>query len=255
MADLIVDEVMLREPNLLVPGKKPVGSVKIDWTHSLTRGLVGAWVLSDWSQLTDLTGNNNGSETGTGSAITVGHDIHGKYLRNNNTSSTRRIDLGSIPSTNPLSCNVNNETSVYVFSYINVSASNSFPRWIDKSSGGSAANGWAFYIDNGAPATTLSIGGINFVKGTVSSSGLFGAGVSASSGDPRFFIDGLLVSTDNRSFTLPTTTTNAALLNWNHSTDREYEDPVYCIYVWDRKISDIEQLSIHRDMYQFLIPA
>ena len=32
---LIVDEVMLREPNLLIPGKKPVGNVKIDWSHSL----------------------------------------------------------------------------------------------------------------------------------------------------------------------------------------------------------------------------
>ena len=32
---LIVDEVMLREPNLLIPGKKPVGPVKIDWSHPL----------------------------------------------------------------------------------------------------------------------------------------------------------------------------------------------------------------------------
>ena len=37
---MIVDEVMLREPNLLIPGKKPVGPVKIDWDHPIAQGLV-----------------------------------------------------------------------------------------------------------------------------------------------------------------------------------------------------------------------
>ena len=37
---LIVDEGMLREPNLLIPGRKPVGSVKIDWRHPSSGGLV-----------------------------------------------------------------------------------------------------------------------------------------------------------------------------------------------------------------------
>ena len=36
----IVDEVMLREPNLLVPGKRPVGPVKIDWNNTVTNGMV-----------------------------------------------------------------------------------------------------------------------------------------------------------------------------------------------------------------------
>ena len=41
---LIVDEVMLREPNLLIPGKKPVGNVKIDWSHPLSKGLKYAFL-------------------------------------------------------------------------------------------------------------------------------------------------------------------------------------------------------------------
>ncbi|RMH12113.1 MAG: hypothetical protein D6698_15575, partial [Gammaproteobacteria bacterium] len=32
--------VLLREPNLLVPGRKPVGPVRIDWEHPLAEGLV-----------------------------------------------------------------------------------------------------------------------------------------------------------------------------------------------------------------------
>jgi len=38
---------MLREPNLLIPGRKPVGNVEIDWSNSLTRGLVGYWLLNE----------------------------------------------------------------------------------------------------------------------------------------------------------------------------------------------------------------
>ena len=51
---LIVDEVMLREPNLLIPGKKPVGPVKIDWSHPLTNKLKHAFILSHLTGYRDL---------------------------------------------------------------------------------------------------------------------------------------------------------------------------------------------------------
>lgn len=35
----------LREPNLLMPGKKPVGAVKINWEHTLTGGLEDYWIF------------------------------------------------------------------------------------------------------------------------------------------------------------------------------------------------------------------
>jgi len=35
---------LIREPNLLVPGKKPIGPVKIDWSHPLAKGLVAAYL-------------------------------------------------------------------------------------------------------------------------------------------------------------------------------------------------------------------
>ena len=44
---LIVDEVMLREPNLLVPGKKPVGPVKIDWSNNISKGIIGCWIINE----------------------------------------------------------------------------------------------------------------------------------------------------------------------------------------------------------------
>ena len=57
---LIVDEVMLREPNLLVPGKKPVGPVKIDWSHSLANGLNAYFILNS-NQPQDLVTGQTGT--------------------------------------------------------------------------------------------------------------------------------------------------------------------------------------------------
>ena len=37
----------LREPNLLIPGKKPVGAVRIDWGHPLANRLTGCWLFRD----------------------------------------------------------------------------------------------------------------------------------------------------------------------------------------------------------------
>ena len=57
---LIVDEVMLREPNLLVPGKKPVGPVKIDWNHILSKDLAAYWLFQS-GHPRDMVGNNHGT--------------------------------------------------------------------------------------------------------------------------------------------------------------------------------------------------
>jgi hypothetical protein len=43
MAILAYDDVMLREPRLLVPNSKPLGPVRIDFTHPLARGLMSWW--------------------------------------------------------------------------------------------------------------------------------------------------------------------------------------------------------------------
>ena len=53
---LIVDEVMLREPNLLVPGKKPVGPVKIDENHYIASYIEAAFVPRTGNRLRDLKG-------------------------------------------------------------------------------------------------------------------------------------------------------------------------------------------------------
>jgi len=54
------------EPNLLIPGKKPVGPVKIDWTHALGKGLAfGQLYGAGEPEL--VTGEHLGSLAGTAS--------------------------------------------------------------------------------------------------------------------------------------------------------------------------------------------
>ena len=48
---------LLREPNLLIPGKKPIGPVKIDWGHPLAPNCVAAYTFN--SQVNIV---NNGVE-------------------------------------------------------------------------------------------------------------------------------------------------------------------------------------------------
>lgn len=45
MAKVIVDDALLREPNLWIPGKKPVGEVKVDWNNPWSKRLIAAYTF------------------------------------------------------------------------------------------------------------------------------------------------------------------------------------------------------------------
>ena len=59
MANLAIEDSLLREPNLWIPNKRPVGPVKIDWEHPLTEGLLVAFVppSSRWDLTRKQAGN------------------------------------------------------------------------------------------------------------------------------------------------------------------------------------------------------
>ena len=79
-------------------------------------------------------------------------------------------------------------------------------------------------------------------------------GMSCASGASDFYINGVLEGQETDAFTIPTTTSNACLLNWNHTTNRGWSRGMVVICVWDRKLSAAEQAAMHKDRYHFLIP-
>jgi len=70
---------LLREPNLLIPGKKPVGAVKIDWEHPLTNGMFCCLLFNQENPYNYARGRFE-SQTKTTANFGVGADINGQYL-------------------------------------------------------------------------------------------------------------------------------------------------------------------------------
>ena len=83
---LIVDEVMLREPNLLIPGKKPVGNVKIetDLTYPIYSLFPGLPTDTGRRSYDFVSGSLSDAWD---SDITFGVDVHGKHIQTPNDSS------------------------------------------------------------------------------------------------------------------------------------------------------------------------
>ena len=66
MAQLILPDSRLEMPELLHPGRKPVGNVVVDWSHPLSRGLIHAFLanpdrkeLLSGERLTDVSNPEN----------------------------------------------------------------------------------------------------------------------------------------------------------------------------------------------------
>jgi len=72
---IILSEVMIKSPELLIPQKKPVGSLTLDWGHPLTEGLVGFWVVHQGRVRDLVTGKNYDKNGGTYVVDSVGGEI------------------------------------------------------------------------------------------------------------------------------------------------------------------------------------
>jgi hypothetical protein len=148
---------------------------------------------------------------------------------------------------------------LYLASNITTENANQYPRIIDKSDGGSAANGWCFYPDGGNNNLYFSAGGANNASTTPLNRGIVtGLSFSLNTANTilEMYQDGAQIrGLSSPVSSLPTTTTNAAIGNWNHASDRQYRTPIYAIYVWDRFLEQSEHVNVNLDPYQFLIPA
>lgn len=243
----------LADLQLSYPHRKPTEKVEINWQHPLTKGLVGFWLMTD--DYKDLTGNNDGVQVGT---VTNDIGIKGScsfVLANN---STDRIDLGSIDSDNPLSCNKNNSFSIIAGLEVNSSntSGSNYPRIFDKSSGANGSKGFILYHHHQENNFVLQIDKSNNISWSTNISGLDPYIVCAASYEPGnadLFLNGVFDrNVTNVTNNVSTVTTNAALLNWNHNSDRQYNLPVYFVAIYDTKLDKESIISLQLDPYQIL---
>ena len=251
---LIVDEVMLREPNLLVPRKKPVGPVKIDWSHSLANGLkfcvaptTSAFELTEYNPPVvsgDMfigVGEGGLCYTGSNSANSDYYSYQANGLRhdyvdlsifsvmkstasfeNYSTIVSRNYDGSTVPFVFNLKENV---TSIGGFSWYN--------------------GGW----DNLRSTAWEALAGdskIHSLAGTY----------KASPKSRKLYIDGVFDTSDVPSIALPTgNTLPIDVGNYIFAGDNRFYGDIYCVYIFNRNLSSSEVASLSADPYQFLIPA
>ena len=223
---------LLREPNLLVPGKKPVGPVKIDWNHPLARGLI-EYILA----------TNIGMVKVINPSVASAGDVEirqGTPTWNPNT--TTLITLNE-----PVNISGGRNFSL-MQCWVNVQDNwkdNGCLRRADHDSnhfGQTVRNGTNLYYKN----MDVSVSDSPYVEGE--------AYVCVSTADynnlsnaiGRFYTNGAfvleIVSTRGYTYEL-------GLLDYDDTT------ATMASAVWKRTLNDEEALSMTRDPYQFLIPA
>jgi hypothetical protein len=262
---LIVEKSQLREPNLLIPGKKPIGPVKIDWSNPIAQGLVVFSIFNErkWtgSLLNLADGTNPGVISGTAAAV------------NPYTESFFGVRLKFHPSGN---------TGIDELFYEkdNVIANTDDVTMISKgvvesNSGDQASFGWrglggdsfrliqsdnstftAAYIDS-SPVAQHSA---SITTATVSD----GSTVTTCGRKKGNLLRAFHRLEDGKINTSSDTTGGSGNMrddgNGNHITpsnavNTKGNNAFYYFAAWNRALSDAEVTSVMLDPYQFLVPA
>lgn len=231
--------------------EKPSGLVVPYSGNPHSAGLIAAWNMFEGAgaRLHDLVGQNHGNITGNTVNWGQGGPQERSVLTFTGDANNHRVDLGSIATGNPLMLTATNFT-IMAKVRPRTPYGSTFPRIIDKSNSGSGANGWALYhrtdrltlaatgAESSSPVNSLliadlenqwSVSCVSFRNSDdiVSLySNHFDSPISR--GGPMRLLGTAAGSN------IATTTANAAIGNWNHTTDRNWAGDISWIYMWDR---------------------
>lgn len=253
-----------------VQKKLKTRGVKVNWSDPKLRNCVAIITTFDGrperhypsGRVERLTVDNSSSSI----SQTPAHIGSGRYSSEfvGNTSDDR-IQLGSITSADPIS--FFGQTDISIVARCNYALSGSeYPRVIDKSDGVIGTNGWSWFIREGPPPAfefgingdSNSTGGEynpNLTTFPVRSLGLNVTNVPLS-GTATVGIRGFA----NGKFSgfraeplgpFPSTTTDASVGNWNHTSNRQWNGNIEYVALFDKPLSDAEHLAFDRDGYSF----
>ena len=235
---LIVDEVMLREPNLLIPGKKPVGPVKIDWNHELApkdlcvlfrnkpEELVQGVVLNDGTLTNLLTSEVNSGE---------------QTYRFNAPSSLAWFNL-------PKNIDYYNAGDLWSITWRGTTVSGNDGIFI-----GTPSNG-IDYIWMGANLLRIN-SGINYqITITSSWASMQWHTVVFTSDGYRLYSDGSFIQayTGNNA---PADLEIKCIGSSYTTAAYSFDGSLSAVYIHDFGLTDNQVTNLHHDPYQFLIPA
>jgi len=177
-----------------------------------------------------------------------------------------RINIGSILTTDPL-CMCNSEEMTFLFFGVLQGRpwNSSNPRIFDKSDGGSCANGWAVSL-----ADATSVSDMTFWRTSSYSSWRYDNKLADGkehsvmfrviSNSVHCFFDGVdqgsrRTGSGTPTFPAPSVATNAAIGNWNHTTDREFYGHISMVAIWDRALTNDEIALLASDPWGLIRPG
>jgi len=258
---------LLREPNLLIPGKKPVGAVKIDRPHSLSAGLMSYGLASDYV-LYDLAAKTTAQFYSNKATLTT--SPAGRTLRFNDTTNAEAIVmpylLGKFDGLT--------EATVYVRCRFHGNSSTDedslFGQWSNLQ-GAADANGRRVLLRYDSANQEIDIftytsvqDGIVVSAPDVDDGNIHDIVYRFKSSSHEVFFDGVSLGSGatTGAALLSTSTSKYLEIMGGHevtgSTGSQNDSPRFDLFtwgVWNRGLTDVEVRELKFDPYQFLVPA
>ena len=244
MSQLSLLATALLEPNLLIPGKKPVGPVEVDWSNPLTKGLVGCYLFDTKSRYYNFANPKfpatvGGNQTFDGDSAVI--DASGEYIR-----------------VNPTDFGINgkfNKTLVYQKRHAN----GTYPRPFQRGDANIAplyrdANDYDYII----PSVAVTGVATNFWDGNIHVMS-FGAADFQSNRGIKFTIDGVLEKEVIGGAAYPdgmySSSARYMMIGNRYDTTRWNGGGNLAFFLHDRQLTALEQKIITTDPYQILKPV
>lgn len=228
-------------PDFSRPGVKPTGSVEVDWSNPLARGLK-VCLLGSSQRATNLANQS--------SKLTINGNVTHKALDGFVFGDTVS-DYISDASTDYAQTGKFSAFLVVKAEY----SSGSLPAFIAR--GDSSAGEWMFrhnnsgavrFYANGGTWNTTSANLLSYgIKQTVGFTADTGSGLSV-------YVNGAVANTAGGSF-LNTSTKPLTVGAADGDSNRPYAGSMNLIIIYDRLLSDQEHAELNRDPYQILKPA
>lgn len=246
-------------PELLTPGRKPIGPVKIDWSHPIANQLHQCYLprLSDnldatGGAIVDLASNSRRQFLKFGSpTLTV---MNGKeaYYNNATTAGAKLQPVGALPSGTVFLHILLRQYGGILFTHLDFT--NNHRIYIQCSSEMQARPEIRLGGQPGA-----QVGPLDTIKKGVPIT--MCVGWTEGNSNASVYVDGALVGTYPRGTAVPGSDLDLTQFGYNarppaSTQDLSHNDAHYFqCSVWKRQLSAVEVASLHRDPYQFLIPA
>jgi hypothetical protein len=158
------------------------------------------------------------------------------------------VEMGLIPVNHPLQLNAPSGGGITIMfaSWVNAGG-DFFPRIVDKSDAGNAANGWAIYPNSGGVGNSMLFASTGAGGWTASSTvvaeaswQIFTFTWDVSTGSAGWYVNNASDNTGSRTYDIPNVETNMRLGTWNHSTGRELNGRLGFFMVYDKVLSSTE---------------